>query len=54
MRGHPVFYRAECNRHILPWMPWGMASHRKGGALTDDEIGFVVNPVMGWIAGQVR
>jgi len=26
----------------------------KGRALTDDEFGFVVDPVMRWIAGQIR
>jgi hypothetical protein len=34
---------------------WGKWHHiDKGRALTDDEIGFVVDPVMEWIAGQVR
>ena len=52
MKGHPVFIAlhatAKCCRGCLE--KW----HRieKGRALSEDEIGFVVELVMGWISDQ--
>jgi len=52
MKGHPVFIAqhatATCCRGCLE--KWYKIE--KGRALTDDEIGFVVDLVMGWIEGQ--
>jgi hypothetical protein len=49
MRGHPVFIAqhvtATCCRGCL----WKWHRIGKGRSLTDDEIGFVVGLVMGWI-----
>jgi hypothetical protein len=54
MKGHPVFIAqhatATCCRGCLE--KWYKIE--KGRALTDDEIGFVVDLVMGWIEGQIR
>lgn len=54
MRGHPVFIAqhatATCCRGCLK--KWYKIE--KGRALTDDEIGVVVDLVMGWIEGQIR
>jgi hypothetical protein len=49
MRGHPVFIAQHatatcCRGCILKWH-----GIEKGRTLTDDEIGFVVGLVMGWI-----
>ena len=52
MRGHPVFIAqhatATCCRGCLK--KWYKIE--KGRALTEDEIGFVVDLVMGWIEGE--
>ena len=54
MKGHPVFIAqhatATCCRGCLK--KWYKIE--KGRALTDDEIGFLVYLVMGWIEGQIR
>jgi len=54
MRGHRVFIAqhatATCCRGCLE--KWYQIE--KGRALTDDEIGIVVDLVMGWIEGQIR
>jgi exodeoxyribonuclease V alpha subunit len=54
MRGHPVFIAqhatATCCRGCLE--KWYQIE--KGRALTDNEIYFVVDLVMGWIEGQIR
>jgi hypothetical protein len=51
MRGHPVFIAqhatATCCRGCLE--KWHQIE--KGRALSDDEFGFVVDLVMGWIEG---
>jgi len=53
MKGHPVFIAqhatATCCRSCLK--KW----HRiqKGRALNDNEVGFVVNLIMGWIEKQI-
>jgi hypothetical protein len=54
MRGYPVFIAqhatATCCRGCLK--KWYKIE--KGRALTEYEIGFVVDLVMGWIEGQIR
>jgi exodeoxyribonuclease V alpha subunit len=54
MRGHPVFIAqhatATCCRGCLE--KWHQIE--KGRVLTNDEIGFVVDLVMGWIEGKIR
>jgi hypothetical protein len=54
MRGHPVLIAqhatATCCRGCLE--KWYQTE--KGRALTDDEIGFVVDLVMDWIVTQIR
>ena len=54
VKGHPVFIAqhatATCCRGCLK--KWYQIE--KGRALTDNEIGFVVDLLMGWIEEQVR
>jgi hypothetical protein len=54
MKGHPVFIAqhatATCCRGCLE--KWYQIE--KDRALTDNEIGFVLDLVMGWIEGQIR
>jgi exodeoxyribonuclease V alpha subunit len=52
MRGHPVFIAQHatatcCCGQLEKWY-----QIEKGKALDDDEVGYVVNLVMGWIEGQ--
>jgi len=54
MRGHPVLIAQHatatcCRGRLEKWY-----QIEKGRALTDDETGFVVDLVMGWIEGQIR
>jgi hypothetical protein len=54
MRGHPVFIAQHatgtcCRGCLEKWY-----QIEKDRALTDDEIGLVVDLVMGWIEGQIR
>jgi len=53
MRGHPVFIaqHATATRRRGCLKKWYQIE--KGRALDDDEIGFMVNLVMGWIAEQI-
>ena len=54
MKGHLVFIAqhatATCYRGCLE--KWYQIE--KGRALSENEIGFVVDLVMGWIEGQIR
>jgi len=54
MRGHPVFIAQHatatcCRGRLEKWY-----QIEKGRALTEYEIGFVVDLVMGWVEGQIR
>jgi len=53
MKGHPVFVAQHATATCCRGCLWKWHRIEKGRPLTDDEIGFVLVLVMGWIGGQI-
>ena len=54
MRGHPVFIAQHATATCCRGCLWKWHRIEKGRPLTEDEIDFVVELVMGWIGGQIQ
>ena len=52
MKGHPVFIAQHATATCCRGCLWKWYRIEKGRPLTEDEIGFVMELVMGWVDGQ--
>jgi hypothetical protein len=53
MKGHPVFIAQHATATCCRGCLWKWHRIEKGRPLTEDEIGFVVPLMIGWMRGQI-